>query len=529
MSESRLLARRAGLVALGTLASRVLGLVRDAVIAAYFAVAATDAFYIAYTIPNTFRVLLGEGAVSNAFVPVFADVRTTRGDGAARAFLSRFAGTLSALLCGFTLLGVLAAPLLSLGYAGGLRDEPARFALVVTLTQVLFPFLALVGIAALETGALNVLGRFTLPAFAPALQNVAVIAAPLLFLPLVGKLGSDPIYALAVATLLGGLLQVLVQLPALRKVGMLPAPRLGFRDPDVRRALALMAPLLVGSGVYQLNIMLSRLFTSFLPVASMSYLYYGARVIEIPQGMFALSVASAALPTLSRLYAEGKRDELLALFRYALRLTFFIALPATAALAALSTPIAALLLGRGAFVPHHVIETGRSLAVQALGVCSVAAIRVVVPMFAAQKDTRTPVIASALNLTVFLATSAALLSSLSHVAIALGNSVAALVQLTFLLHALRRRTGPLGLAPVWRSAARALVASLAMALVASVLAAQFDWTAPESELTRLLAFGVVGALALASFVSTALILRSPELSELAAAVRARRRRATKAG
>ncbi|MET0339561.1 MAG: murein biosynthesis integral membrane protein MurJ [Polyangiales bacterium] len=523
MSESSLLARRAGLVALGTLASRVLGLVRDAVVAAMFAVTATDAFYVAYTIPNTFRVLLGEGAISNAFVPVFTQVRSERGAEAGKQFLARFGGTLGVLLVGCTALGMLAAAPLATAYAGGMGD---RLALVTTLTRVLFPFLALVGVAALLTGALNVLGRFTLPAFAPALQNVAVIAAPFAFLPLCAPLGLDPIFALVIGTLLGGLLQVLVQLPALGRAGMLPRPRLGFSDPDVRRALALMAPLLLGSGVYQLNIMLSRLFTSYLPRGAMSYLYYGARVIEIPQGMFALAIASAALPTLARLHAEGKREALLDLFRYALRLTFFIGLPATFGLWALAEPIAALLLGRGAFEPSHVVETGRSLAVQALGVWAVAAIRVVVPMFAAQQDTRSPVIASALNLVVFLGVSAALLRTLEHVGIAVANSVAAAAQLALLLWWLRRRTGPLGLAPVWRSAGRALLASSAMAVVARLLAAKFDWTRPASELTRFVAFAVVAALALVSFVATALILRAPELRELAEAVRRRRRRAT---
>ena len=529
MSESSLLARRAGLVALGTLASRVLGLVRDAVVAAMFAVASTDAFYIAYTIPNTLRVLLGEGAISNAFVPVFSQVRAERGELAGRAFVARFGGALLALLTVCCALGVLTAPLFALGYAGGMRDDPARFQQVVTLTRWLFPFLAFIGVAALCTGTLNVLGRFSLPAFAPALQNVAVIAAPFALFPLLVPLGVDPIYALVIGTLLGGLLQVLVQLPPLRRAGMLPRPILSLGDPDVRRALGLMVPLLVGSGVYQLNLMLSRLFASYLPVASMSYLYYGGRVIEIPQGMFALAIASAALPTLARLHSEAKREELLALFRYALRLTLFIALPATCALAALAEPIAALLLGRGAFTPAHVVETGRSLAIQALGVWAVACIRVVVPMFAAQRDTRSPVLASALNTLVFLALSGALLGRLSHVALALGNSVAAAAQLLLLLWWLRRRMGPLGLGPVLASGARALFASLTMAVVAHLIAREIEWARPASELTRIVAFALVASLSLASFVATALILRSPELTELADAVRRRRSRATRAG
>src|SRR4051794_16965491 len=172
MSETGLLARRAGLVALGTFASRILGLAQTSVVAALFTVASTDAFYIAYTIPNTLRMLLGEGAISNAFVPVFAEVRSARGQLAGRQFLSRFGGALSILLLLACAAGALAAPLIALGYAGGLRDEPARFQLVVTLTRVLFPILALAGWAALCTGVLNVLGNFATPALAPALQNM---------------------------------------------------------------------------------------------------------------------------------------------------------------------------------------------------------------------------------------------------------------------------------------------------------------------------------------------------------------------
>ncbi|HEX6241479.1 MAG TPA: murein biosynthesis integral membrane protein MurJ, partial [Polyangiales bacterium] len=296
MSESGVVARRAGLVALGTLASRVLGMVRDAVVAAAYPVAATDAFWIAFTIPNTLRTLLGEGAVSNAFIPVFSEVRGRQGEAAARSFLARFAGALGGLLLLACLAGMLTAPLLSWAYAGGLaQNDPPRFALVVELTRWLFPFLGLAGLGALATGVLNVLGRFTLPAFAPALFNVAMIVAPFTLVPVSGALGLEPIGALVVGALLGGVLQIVVQLGPLRRGGMLPRPELRLGDPEVRQALALMGPLVLGLGVYQLNMLLSRLFASFLPEGSPSYLNYGMRVIEVPQGMFALALASAAL------------------------------------------------------------------------------------------------------------------------------------------------------------------------------------------------------------------------------------------
>lgn len=526
MSETGLLARRAGLVALGTFASRVLGLVRESVVAAMFSVTVTDPFFIAFTIPNTLRMVLGEGAVSNAFVPVFSQVRARDGAIAGRRFLARFSGALTLLLVLACLLGVLLAPWIALGYAGGMRSDPERFELVISLTRWLFPLLLLAGLGALATGVLNVLGQFTVPALAPALQNIAMIAAPFVLASSMPQLGLPPILALAFGALVGGVLQIVVQLPALKKAGLLPGPELALRDPDVRRSLSLMGPLALGLGVYQLNMLFSRLGASYLPAGSPSYLSYGQRVIEIPQGMFALAVASAALPTLTRLRNEGKHDELLALFRYSLRLTLFIAIPASVALFALAEPIAALLLGRGAFKTVQIIETGRSLAIQGLGVWAVAGVRSVIPMFAAHQDTRTPVRASAVNLVTFLAGMALLIGPFDHVGIAAANSLAAAVQLTVLLYMLRKHTGPLGIGEVLRSGARVLVASLGMAIVAHFAAARFDWRQPGGELLRVVHFTFVGAVAVLTFVALALLLRSPELAELVRTVRRRRSRAT---
>jgi putative peptidoglycan lipid II flippase len=525
MAETGKVARRAGIVALGTLASRVLGVLRESVVAALFPVAATDAFFIAYTIPNTLRMLLGEGAVSNAFVPVFTDVQTKAGTAAARRFLGRFAGALALLLLLACALGMLGARPISWAYALGLVDEPQRFELMVWLTRWLFPFLFLTGLGALAAGALNARGHFAVPALAPALVNVAMIAAPFLFVPLLTQLGLDPIASLAVGALLGGVLQLLVQLPALRASDLLPRPQLKLGDPDVRRAMSLMGPLVVGLGVYQLNMLLSRLFASFLPAGGVSYLNYGQRIIEIPQGMFALAIASAALPTLARLHSEGKRDELLDLFRGSLRLTAFIAVPASLALMALAEPILAVLLGRGAYEHEHVLEAARSLSVQAAGVWSVALVRTTIPMFAAHNDTRTPVKASALNLLVFLALSAALLRSLGHVAIALANSVAAAAQLAVLLLSLRKHTGPLGLRALLWTSLRMGVAALSMALVVWLAAGQLDWTRSHGELARMGWLAALIVLGVGVFLGVAAALRAPELTELAQAVRRRRRRA----
>ncbi len=317
----------------------------------------------------------------------------------------------------------------------------------------------------------------------------------------------------------------LVQLKSLARLDLLPRPKLGFSDPEVRRALSLMGPLVLGLGVYQINMLLSRLFASFMPEGSQSYLSYGQRVIEIPQGMFALALASATLPTLSRLRSEGKTDELLSLFRYSLRLTLFIAIPASALLVGLAEPVAAVLFGRGAFTSVHIVETGKSLVFQACGVWAVAGVRAVVPMFSAHQDTKTPVKASALNLIVFLSTTTLLMGALSHVAIALANSLAAAVQLAVLLYALRAKLGALGLGEVVKSALRTTLASVAMAAVCVTLSGYVSFR-DAGELVRvasLLGIMLVGGL---TFLVGARVLKAPELDELLDAVRRRRKRAT---
>ena len=225
MADSGIVARRAGIVALGTLASRILGMLREAVVAAVFPVASTDAFFIAFTIPNTLRMLLGEGAVSNAFIPVFTDVRTRQGPDAAKAFLARFSAALGLLLLLTSLAGMVFARPLSVAYAGGFIGDPERFELVVWLTRWMFPFLGLAGLAALATGALNAVGHFAVAAFAPALLNVAMIAAPFTLLPLSTAWGLDPIASLAIGALLGGLLQLVAQLLPAAQAALLPRPR----------------------------------------------------------------------------------------------------------------------------------------------------------------------------------------------------------------------------------------------------------------------------------------------------------------
>ena len=517
--ERSAITRRAGLVAAGTLTSRVLGMVRDAVIAATFAVTATDAFWLAFTIPNALRGLLGEGAVSGAFVPVLTDVRQREGEPAAREFYARLSGRMIAVLVVISASGVLLAPWLVRMYASGFGDDPELFDMTVDLTRVVFPYIALMGIAALLTGALHASRRFAAPAFAPIGLNVALIVAALAFPSVVERWGMPGVMALAFGALVGGVIHIALQVPSARAIGMLSWPR-WKRDPRVRRAVLLLMPLLVGLGVYQLNIIASRQLASYLPRGSISWLFYGQRLVEIPQGMFAIAIGSAALPTLAQMQSRGEVEEAKGVFRFGLRLTLFVAIPASVALVVLAEPTVAAVFGRGQFDATSVQQTAFSLVFLAAGVWAVAAVRTIVPMFHALGDTRTPVIASAVNLIVFFGVGLATMERLQHAGLALGISAAAYVQLLVLLALLRRKVGRLGLRSVVGSFVRSVTAAGLMGWALWLALGTLGLSGGGSLRNVALFGGLVVAGAILYLVLAAL-LRSPELGELRAAIRRR--------
>lgn len=524
-SEEGTVARRAGIIALGTLSSRLLGAGRDMVVAATFAVAFSDAFWLAFTIPNALRVLLGEGAVSAAFVPEITRVRTQRGPAEAAVFFARLAGAMALLLFVVSLAGVLAAPWLVRLYASGFADSPELFERTVSLTRFVFPYVGIVGIASLVMGALHASKRFVAASFAPAMLNVGLITAALFLAPWLASHGQESVYALVIGALAGGVLHVAFQLPSLRAAGYLVRPRLALRDPDVRRAFRLLAPILVALGVYQLNIIASRQLASYLEVGAISYLFYGQRLVEIPQGMFALAIGSAALPTLAEHAASGELDKAKTLFRRSLSLSLFVAIPSTVGLAVLAEPFVANLFGRGAFGPHEVEQTAHSLVALAIGIWAVAAVRTIVPMFHSLGDTRSPVFASGINLIVFFTISVLTMKSMGHVGLAIAISAAAAAQLVGLLVLLHRRIGGLGLGEVMSSAGRAAVASAAMGAVLWLSL----WMTDLSEPLRAtwVGVGVLVGQVLAgglTFFVVARLVRSPELEVVVGVLRRRVRR-----
>lgn len=515
------LARRTGIVAAGTMLSRLLGVVRDQVLAATVPLGWTDLFFDAFTIPNALRGLLAEGAVSSALVPVYSKVREDAGEAAARRFYASFRGGMIAILTVTSALGVLAARPIAFAYGGGFAADPFRFEVFVTLVRIVFPYIFFMGIAALGAGVLNANDRFAVPAAAPALLNLAFIAAPFVFVPVVEAMGQPAVLGLGVAVLVGGALQVLAQWPSLRAAGIPVRVSWNPGDPRVREAFRLLLPLTLGLGIYQLNVMLSRLFASYLPEGALSHLWYAQRLVEVPQGMFGVAIASAALPHLSALRARGDRAGVIHTLHDALSLALFVAIPMSAILVALARPIVTVLFSRGEFDSGAADETARSLVWQALGVTAVAAVRVLVPVFHAHGETRSPVLASAANLGVFAALAWTLSRTMGHAGIAAAISAAGLVQCLLLGVSLQRKLGALGLRKLAPSVLRVLAASTLAALAGRAVSSFGAWDRGGNDPGNLLVAVASLGTACAVFFALALSLGTPEARRLVLAVRAR--------
>ncbi len=508
-AERRRLTGRAGVVALGTLGSRVLGLVRDLVMAALFPRAVVDAFMLAFTLPNNLRQLLAEGAVQNAVVPVLSATREQAGPEAAREYFRAVRGLSLALLFGVSAAGVLLARPLVWLVAVGYREEPVQLERTVMLTRLVFPYIFFMGTAALGAAALNVSGRFAVAAFAPALLNVAFILCSFALPDTLVAHGADVSVALGIAVLLGGALQVLAQWPALRRVGYFQRPRLDLSHPGVRDTLRRMAPLLFGIGVYVLDVQIARSMLTSLGEGAQSSFGWAMRLCDFPQGIFVMALQSATLPSLAKLVARGEEEELSKTFAYGLRLALFVSVPATALLVGLAEPVVTAAFQRGYFDAEASRETARSLMAQGLGVWVIAAVRQVLGLYFALGDTRTPVVVAALDFLVFVGAALALRGPWGHVGLSLAVTLAGAVQLGLLLWLLRRRGQRLRGREVLVSALRTLAATLP-ALALARWAAQGlggSTTTLGKLLPGLVGVGVFGV----GFLLLAAALRLPEL------------------
>jgi putative peptidoglycan lipid II flippase len=372
----------------GTFVSRILGLVREQAIAyAFGANAATDAFWVAFRIPNFLRRLFAEGSFSVAFVPVLTEVKETRSHAELKELVARTAGTLGGVLLLVTALGMLGADWIAGGFAPGSIEQPEKFALTTNLLRVMFPFLLFVSLTALAGGVLNSFHRFMLPALTPVVMNLCMIAGALWAAPHFDV----PIMALGWSILVAGVLQLLLQLPALRGIGLLALPRWGWRHTGVRRILKLMVPTLFGSSVAQVNLLLDTVIASLLITGSQTWLAQTDRLLEFPLGIFGVALGTVILPSLSRHHVTTDHAGFARALDWGLRTALLIALPAMLALVLLAKPIIATLLQHGRFTAHDVDMAALSLSALAFGLPAFALVKVVAPAFYARQDTKTPV------------------------------------------------------------------------------------------------------------------------------------------
>jgi putative peptidoglycan lipid II flippase len=543
VSENRQIARAAGTVAALTLASRITGLVRDAVMSHVFgAGVAADAFFVAFRLPNLLRRLVGEGAVSGAFIPVFGEA-LERDDPAeaTRAFRAVVTG-FALLLAALTAVGIALAPLWLRVMAPGFDDQPDVFALTVRLTRWLFPYLPLVGLVAALGGFLNALRHFAAPAASPVLLNLAMITAMLAMAPLFAQ----PIDALAVGVLAGGGLQVVAQVLALRARGVELTPVWAPRHPALVRVLALLVPTTLGAAVYQLNVLISTSVASALPAGSVSHLWCAGRVLELPIGLVAVALGTAALPSFAAQAARGAHGELRRSLTFAIGLTNLIAVPATVAMFVLAVPITAVLFQHGAFAAADAEHTARALQAYAVGLWPLAVVRLAVPALYALRDVRTPLLAAAAAVIGNLLASLALIGPLpdavssgfaaaiaraattltvadfDSAGLALAASLGAALNLVSLLPVLHRRLGGLDGRTLASSGLRSMLASLPMGVLVYAASAAYDWTGPGTLTAKALLLTVIISAGLATFAGTAVAIGGPEVKGMRRLIRERR-------
>ncbi len=455
-----------------TLVSRVLGLVRDVVIARVFGAGlATDAFFVAFRIPNLLRRLFAEGAFSQAFVPVLGEYRTVRGDSETKLLVDHVATLLVTILFGVSLLGVVAAPLIIYISAPGFSADADKFELTTALLRLTFPYILFISLTSLAGGILNTWSRFSIPAFTPTLLNLSFIVFALWLAPYF----DPPVMALAWAVFCGGVLQLALQVPFLWRIRMLPRPAWRPRDEGVRRILKLMGPAVLGVSVAQVSLLINTIFASFLVTGSVTWLYYADRLMELPVGLLGVALGTVLLPNLSRRYADGAAEEYTQLLDWGLRLTVLLAAPCAVALAVLAVPILATLFKHGAFAANDVLMTRQALIAYSVGLVALVLIKILAPAFYARQNVRTPVKIALVTLLATQLMNLAFIWTLKHAGLALAIALAAWVNAGLLYWKLRQHRifTPLAGWPLFLL--KVVLALVAMAAVLFWLAADSDF------------------------------------------------------
>lgn len=496
------------IVASMTFLSRILGLIRDVVLAGFIgATANADAFFVAFKIPNFLRRLFAEGAFAQAFIPVLADYRAAGDERAIQQFINKVTGMLGGVLLAVTAFMMVAAPVVTAVFAPGFTGDAAKFALTAEMLRITFPYLLFISLTGVAGAVLNSYGYFAIPAVTPVLLNICLIGSAVVASPWF----EPPIMALAWGVFAAGACQLTLQLPFLHRIQRLPKPVWDRKDEGVRRVMWLMVPALFGVSVSQINLLLDTVLASLLPSGSVSWLYYSDRLTELPLGVFGIAIATVILPNLSDLQAQKNAEQAKRVLDWAVRMVVLIALPATVALWILSEPILVTLFQYGAMQEHDIVMATLSMRAYALGLLAFMLIKVLAPGFYAQKDTKTPVkigiIAMVSNMVLNVAFVLPLMHfyNVGHVGLALATSCSAFINAVLLMRGLQAQdlfTWQVGWARFLLVLVFALVAmsaTLMLLLPSMQNFAGLSWWLRASQLGMLvvagaLSFGVVGYL-----------------------------------
>lgn len=499
--------KAAGVVGLATFSSRILGFIRDMVLARLFgATPAADAFFVAFRIPSLLRELFAEGSMSSAFIPVFTEYRTLRSKQEAWELASAVFTTLLTIVTFVTVVGILAAPWLVEMLAPGFQASPGKRELTTLLTRVMFPYLLFISLAALAMGILNSVRAFAAPAFSPLFLNIFIIGCALYVSPQL----PEPIIGVAIGVVAGGAAQFAMQLPSLKLRGLLFGFRFEPGHPGLRRIGMLMVPSLLGLSVTQINITVSTILASFFS-GGPTYLFYGMRLIQFPLGIFGVALATAILPTLSAQAARGALDELRTTLGFGLRMILFIILPAMVGLILLRTPIVHLFFEHGTFTAQDTAETALAVLCYSVGLWAFGSVRIIVAAFYSLQDTKTPAISAAIAVGANIVFSLVLMSPLGPAGLALATALAAMINGGILVAVLNRRLGGVEWGSVGRSSVRVLAACLPMVVSCWWVAGAQVWSHPADWIAKSVMLFVAIGLSVTGYLGVHALLRSEEL------------------
>ncbi len=509
MTSKGKIARAAGQMSVATFISRVLGFIRDMVLAFYLgASGVSDAFYVSFRIPNLLRELFAEGSMSSGFIPVLSEYHVKEGMEGARG-LVRKVFTLLVLLVGvITMIGIVAAPGIISVIAPGFLKDPQKFALTVHLSRMMFPFLIFISLAALVMGSLNTSGVYFLPALASAVFNLAMIATAMVLAR------HNAILAAALGVLIGGFAQFLFQVPSYFRAGYDFRPDFRFRDPGVRKIIMLILPATVGMAVAQINIVTSNVLASFLPAGSITYLFYSMRLIHFPVGIFGVAMGLAVLPALSSHAVKKDFEALRQDFSFALRLLFFITLPSMAGLIALRFPIISTLFYRGRFDLAAVDGTAQALLFYSMGIWAMVGVRVIAATFYSMQDTRRPVKSAVIALSANIVLSIVLMFPLKASGLALANSLSSMINFTVLFYLLRKKLGRVEGRRIARSFVKSVLASALMGAGGYLFLRSGMWEATGMAFEKAVRLSAGVALSIGIYMLVCYLLKSEELGYL---------------